>query len=358
MLLTTILAGALLQTEGLVREAEALGEQVRTITTMIAEMRDKNLVHEEALAEVEAFMAQITGQGGNLAETARRIEEHERQLQAKKREVEILERDYETAKGLYDATDRRIASTRAEIDRRTEANRRAIDAHNALKDRYRSDAEREEYNRNAERLNREKDAISNMIDNFNNVLLPAARDESARLRQKDDRMIAVDKDRYNLETSLKKELRAFRERLESMKNPSEQLLAVLREATKPSAAAAGYATFGEAAAAAASPFPQAYGSAAGIAADIAGEIWVIRRARDRSTNRDYLVQKLRLGMLARTLAGYAAAPPQADLAASRAFSETRATASPLVARSAEASWTLPVRVAPRPRSARAPIGEE
>lgn len=190
-------------------------------------------------------------------------------------------------------------------------------------------------------------------------MLPAAREEGARLRAKDDRLETVDKERHNLETGLKRDLRRFREQLDSMKSPSEQLLAVLRESNKPPGAAAGFATFGDAAAAAASPFAQAYGGEAGIAAEIAGAVWVLRRARNRATIREYLVEKLRLGMLARTLAGYAASGPQSDTPAARAFAESKVTPFPLVAKSVSGSWTLPVPAAGpvvRPsREGRAPI---
>jgi len=328
------------QVDGLVREAEKLGEQVKTITTIVADLRDKKLVQDDALAEVESFFQRITGEGGDLVEKARRLEERQRALEVKKREVEILEREYESAKKVYEATSRRVDASRAELERRIEANRREIDEHNAKKDHSRNSSETEAYNQNAARLNQEKAAVSSLIDNFNNVILAGSREESARLQAKNDQFEAVDKERYELEQSVSKELRLFRARLDSMKNPTEQLLTVLKEATRPGAGTAGTATYADAAAAAASPLAQAYGSAGGLAPELAAEVCVIRRARDRSTSRDYLVQKLRLGMLIRSLAGFGGAGAQAEIPSSRAFGELRAAASPLVKKGDGATWSF------------------
>jgi hypothetical protein len=325
MILAAALALCLQEPQEFKASADRLTEKLQFITTTIKEWREKKRVHAEALAEVEAYMGTFTKQGVDLQAKAKELEDLHRTFAEKKKEYDSTERDFESENALYKEQLKSFNSRLDDINRRWDANEQAIKQHNARQDQVTTDADREAYRQNAARLTQIQTGIRGESDRLENTDRPSLNQAREKVIRKEADFQKVQDVYFDLDSATRREDSAFRRSIVSMEGPAEALRSLLQEAGKKSTAAA-FRVFATRSEAVAGTLAEAFGSGVDLPDTLFARTLVIRRARERATTRDYIVEKLRLGELIESLRALSPGSLAKPVAADQAFDTSALTA--------------------------------
>ncbi len=337
--------------------AEKVQERVQAAAATVRELREKKLVHADALAEVDAYLAEIKRQESELRDKAKKLSEGQIAIAARKREFQTAKADMEAAEQEYKAAKSRLDAHREDMRRRREQNDREIADHNAKKGQAQTQDEVNRYNDNAARLNRVKDALSAEVNTFNNVELVNCNQLGDKWDQKSSTFNRVEEEYNDMVTAQERQEAAFKRVIDNLTGPIEELSGILQKATQPPGPPAPFRTFDRPHDATLQLFAETYGGKIDLHPDIASRLWVLASSRGVQTLREYLVEKLRFGQMIERFRAFQSGSIDRVAPADRAVEAGAAALSDHCKKPCalvKGTWTLTVPRPDRPRTVPAP----